>query len=147
MSLKTVLSAALFLLLAGCSEINLDIADGESRPLSHYSGQWLLINYWAIWCKPCIEEIPELNKLADQGGMAVLGYNFDRKQGDELAAQAEQLGITFDLLARDPAPLFDQPAPPALPATMVIDPEGRFRQWLMGPQTMESIKTRIAEYP
>lgn len=136
-----VLKGLVFLVLAGllaCSET------GNSK-FSAYQGQWLLINYWAVWCKPCIEEIPELNALNAREGVTVLGYNFDRAEGADLDEQVARLKITFELVGSDPAPDFEQPSPKALPATMLISPEGNFVTWLMGPQTQEGILKRIVD--
>ncbi len=146
MRLKALFAVGLVLLLSGCSRVDLELANGSSVALSDFQGQWLLINYWAQWCKPCIEEIPELNEVDAQQNVSVLGYNFDRHRGDALAEQATRLGIQFPLMVHDPAPLFEQEPPSALPATMVIDPQGEFRQWLMGPQSREGINSLLSEY-
>jgi len=61
------------LLLVAC-------ADQDQTTTFHsadYRGQWVVINYWAEWCKPCIKEIPELNGLDRREGYRVLGANFD----------------------------------------------------------------------
>lgn len=51
------------LFLAACGQPNTPILmDATGQPLET-SGHWLLINYWASWCKPCRQEIPELNEL------------------------------------------------------------------------------------
>jgi len=50
-------------------------------------GRWVLINYWAEWCKPCLEEIPELNTFAEAHSeqVSVLGVNYDGVEGEALA--------------------------------------------------------------
>lgn len=131
-------------LLAGCSSESgdrvLTLHPAEQVRLSDYRGQWLLINYWAVWCKPCREEVPELNRLHQADDIEVLAMNFDRHQGDVLMGQAQDLGIAFPLLLTDPLPIFGQKLPSGLPATLVIGPDGLFRQWLMGPQ--DEVKVR-----
>lgn len=147
MRIKTVLVLISILALMACSKPGdqkmFEFSGGELSSLSDYKGQWLLINYWAIWCKPCVEEIPELNKVGQRSDMTVIGYNFDRLSGEELANQAGKLDIRFPLVNHDPASLFGLESPSALPATMVIDPEGMFKMWLLGPQTVETITARI----
>jgi len=130
----------IFAVLSACSEKNFSFSNGASSALSDYQGQWLLINYWAVWCKPCVEEIPELNRINEQENITVLGYNFDKQSGESLAKQVMKLSIKFSNLSQDPAILFDQVKPSVLPATMVINPEGMFQEWLLGPQTQESIQ-------
>ena len=53
----------MLLLVSGCEKIELERADGTLANWNKYRGQWVLVNYWAEWCKPCLEEIPELNEL------------------------------------------------------------------------------------
>jgi thiol-disulfide isomerase/thioredoxin len=125
--------------ITACSSPEFELVDGRNKSLSEYQGQWLLINYWAVWCKPCVTEIPEFNELNRRRGVAVISYNYDNTSGDLLAQQVAELGIEFPILRVDPAQVFSQDMPSALPATMLIDPEGRFDKWLMGPQTLDGI--------
>jgi len=136
-----------FLLLGtslSCSQPEFEISNGDVYRLSNYQGQWLLINYWAVWCKPCVAEIPELNEIDQREDISVFGYNFDNNRGELLQAQVEKLNIMFPLLINDPAEKFGQKTPTALPATMLIDTSGQFRVWLLGPQTQQTIKDQIS---
>lgn len=133
----------LCLTLIACSSPELKLSNGQTVRVSDYEGSWTLINYWAVWCKPCIEEIPELNRVNDADGFAVLGYNFDQETGERLREQSEKLGIAFPLLQENPAALFEQGQPGGLPATLVLDPQGKFHSWLMGPQTFEGIRKQL----
>ena len=128
-SLLATLAAAL--LLSAC-------ADDDA--ISAQRGQWLFINYWAQWCKPCRHEVPELNRLHEQSGFAVLGVNYDGAVGEELTAQEAALGIAFATLAQDPAARFGIARPDVLPTTLVIDPEGNLHSVLVGPQTEDSLR-------
>ena len=101
---------------------------------------WTFINYWAEWCKPCIKEIPELNRLHEQAGYTVLGGNYDGLQGEELAAQIEKLGVAFPTLTADPAEDLGTERPQVLPTTIVLAPGGAVHQVLVGPQTLESLQ-------
>lgn len=143
LAIRHVLLFVLVSFLASCARVELPLVDGSVKSLGDYKGEWLFINYWAIWCKPCIEEIPELNALAKEEKVTVLGFNFDQKSGDELDREVKKLNIQFPLLATDPAAFFEQKKPSALPATMLIGPDGSFKRWLMGPQTQESLKAEI----
>ncbi len=136
--------AILFLSLAlqACSGDN---APAAPTALESLRGQWVLINYWARWCKPCIEEIPELNKLdASRDDVTVLGVNFDGVQGEELAQQESELGVAFTTLAKDPAADIGIPRPVVLPTTLVLNPAGEVVATLLGPQTLESLSKAIA---
>lgn len=115
-------------------------ACGASQdPIDARRGQWLLINYWAEWCKPCIHEVPELNAIDARDGYAVLGVNYDGETGAALAAQVDKLGIAFPTLDLDPAPRFAVARPQVLPTTLVVDPRGQLQQVLVGPQTQDTL--------
>ncbi len=136
------LSLAILTTLSACSPPAAGPGEGL---LSHfegaqYRGKWVVINYWAQWCKPCIKEIPELNELARKDpGIVVLGVNFDGALGAELDQQVETLGIGFPLILEDPAAVLGTDRPHALPTTLILDPEGELVETLMGPQTLESL--------
>ena len=106
--------------------------------------RWLVVNYWAIWCAPCREEIPELNRLALGGRVDVYGVNFDDVQGDTLREQAAELDIQFPLLATDPGNRLGIARPTVLPTTLILTPEGALATRLIGPQTLESLEREIA---
>lgn len=128
-SLKHLTITLMVLLLAGCSD--------PGRPFQGDS--WTVINYWAIWCKPCREEIPELNELNNEADVEVLGVNFDRKTGEALAADTETLGLQFRNI-QDPSPHLGVERPTVLPTTLVINREGVVKEVLVGPQTADSIR-------
>ncbi|RLA48743.1 MAG: TlpA family protein disulfide reductase [Gammaproteobacteria bacterium] len=108
--------------------------------LEQLHGQWVVINYWAQWCKPCIKEIPELNNLNRQyRQVTVLGVNYDGATGQELEQQLEKLGIAFATLPDDPARQLGAPRPVVLPTTLILDPGGHLSATLIGPQTLESL--------
>lgn len=146
--MKHCLAPALILLLlplAACgpppasSDGNLDRFD----PANHL-GNWVVINYWAQWCKPCIEEIPELNELArEHPGVTVLGVNFDGARDEALNVQVEALGIEFPLILEDPAATLGTQRPQALPTTLILNPDGELSATLTGPQTLASLRAAI----
>lgn len=103
------------------------------------TGDWTFVNYWAEWCKPCIKEIPELNLLHLRAGVRVLGVNYDGAVGTELQTQLDRLGVAFPTLDADPAARYGTARPQVLPTTLVIDPQGKLREILVGPQTEASL--------
>ncbi len=138
---QLVVSMAVSLLLGACgAQDAAPLPPGvEASPRSE--GKWLAINYWAIWCHPCRQEIPELNEFARQQAdrTIVYGVNFDDEQGEELLVQAAELGIEFPLLAADPAAQLGYARPTVLPTTVIISPEGEVWARLLGPQTLDSL--------
>jgi thiol-disulfide isomerase/thioredoxin len=130
-------------LLSGCGQVEFTMSDGRQKSLEEFNGSWLVLNYWAVWCKPCIEEIPELNNLNQYKNISVLGINFDGLVGEELVAEAENLGITYEMILDDPSTDIDIKRPGALPATVLIDKAGKVREVLYGPQTTDSILDKL----
>ncbi len=111
--------------------------------ISQHRGQWVFVNYWAEWCKPCIKEIPELNQLhAEHDNVVVLGVNFDGELGNALKEQEQKLGVEFPTLAYDPSTELGIERPKALPTTVVINPAGEVIDILIGPQTEQSLLER-----
>ena len=127
-SLKHVITTFVLIALAGCSASEQQF-QGDS---------WTVVNYWAVWCKPCREEIPELNELNKDADVQVLGVNFDRKTGDELAVDSKTLGLDFSNI-EDPSQALGVMRPSVLPTTLVISPEGEVEAVLVGPQTAATI--------
>lgn len=125
------------LFLGACSQSQWPLANGDSLTWSDLRGDWVVINYWAPWCKPCIQEIPELNHLSKS--TVVLGVNFDLPAQLELQQQMTTLGVAFPVLLHDPAAELGYPRPQALPTTLLFDAEGRLRHTLIGPQTEERL--------
>ncbi|MCW8127024.1 TlpA family protein disulfide reductase [Microbulbifer halophilus] len=110
------------------------------------AGKVLLVNYWAEWCKPCREEIPELNRLARESeALQVVGVNYDRLPAATIAEQAEKMGIRFPVLAADPAARWGWERPQVLPTTFIVGGDGRLVETLVGPQTVESLREVLPE--
>jgi thiol-disulfide isomerase/thioredoxin len=121
------------------------LVDGSSGKLNDFRGNWLVINYWADWCPPCIKEMPELSKFynANKDSVLVLAYNFDRLEGEELSDQIQRFGVDIPSIINDPGLLFGWESPPSLPATYIINPQGELLHTLIGPQTQESLEKYI----
>ena len=135
------------LLLCGCSGDAGPPPEPESAAPGP-RGQWVLINYWAEWCAPCIKEIPELNEVDRRyPDVTVLGVNFDGAEGEELRQQVETLGVAFPTLATDPGGAMGLARPQVLPTTRVVDPDGQLHHTLVGPQTLASLAAAVGKAP
>jgi thiol-disulfide isomerase/thioredoxin len=122
---------------------------GGSLLLSDLYDKVVFINYWAVWCKPCRVEIPELNAFAKKHAedVRVLSVNFDGVVGSELAEQVRAVGIEFDTLLLDPRPALGAPPGVALPETIVLDRNGKLLRVLVGPQNQESLQNVLLGVP
>ena len=146
--LLAVVAVATSLLLTGCgNDYGVD-QHGQKVASERLDKQWKVINYWAEWCGPCRIEIPELNALEKQlqgQSVGVFGVNFDGLQGKELSDASSAMGITFTVLAQDPAEHFDLPRSEALPVTYIIDEKGKVLAQMMGEQTAAGVLAKIKE--
>jgi len=132
-------------LLGACGKADYQTVDGASGRFADLRGRWILINYWASWCEPCIKEVPELNRFNQQYATqaAVFAVNFDGAKGTELQQQAAKLKFALPVLLDDPAALLGYTRPEALPSTFVFGPDGKLKQVLQGEQTVASLAAAI----
>ncbi|MFA7552697.1 MAG: TlpA disulfide reductase family protein [Spongiibacteraceae bacterium] len=131
----------LSLLLSACSKPDYTELNGDTGRFADHKGQWVVINYWATWCKPCITEIPELNNFAKQhaDNTKLFGVDYDQSPLEQLQQNSTKLGIKFTVLRDDPSVILGYPKPNVLPTTIIINPEGKLHKTLIGPQTEASL--------
>lgn len=138
----------LVLLACGCQKPpDFVDANGNGHRLRDYQGKWVLVNYWATWCGPCIKEIPELNRLADthSNQLVILGVDYDLPTGKKLKEQIRAMKIEYPVFAADPKKLLGITEPDVLPTTFVFAPGMKLKTTLVGPQTEASILAAIGQ--
>ena len=128
-------------LLHSCSKPDLAVFDAKGVYLDDLKGKWVVFNYWADWCPPCIKEIPELNTLQSNfpEDLKIFLINFDFLEGDELELQLKKFNVQVDSLLTDPSIIYDWIIPENLPVTFIVNKEGELEHTLVGPQTEEEI--------
>ncbi|MBL4583872.1 MAG: TlpA family protein disulfide reductase [Pseudomonadales bacterium] len=133
------------LLLSSCTKPDFTDTAGQTGRFQDFQGKWLVINYWAEWCEPCREEIPEFNLFAKQHAdtTEVFAISYDSLSAQELAEQANRMGIEFRVLTQDPSVFLGFKKPQVLPATYIFKPDGSFYKELLGPQTQESLENLL----
>lgn len=117
-------------------EFQLTNLDGETVQASDYRGQWLVINYWATWCAPCRDEMPELVKFqAENDQVQILGIAYEDAEVAKLKNFAKDFNINYPLLTIDVynPPAFAEEGGLGLPTTIVYDPQGMRHNKHMGP--------------
>ena len=132
----------LLFIIYGCSEPEYYLFDGREGRLEDFNGKWLIINYWADWCPPCIKEMPELSAFyeSNKDEVLVLAFNFDELEGSELKEQILRFKVKIPSLLTNPKELYGWQPPENLPATYLIGPRGILRESVIGPQTQESLE-------
>jgi len=128
-------------LLFSCSKPDLNVFEEKGVFLDDLKGKWIVYNYWADWCPPCIKEIPELNNLQSNfsNDLKVFLINFDMLEGEELKQQLEKFNVQVDSLLTDPSNIYDWIIPENLPVTFIVNRKGELEHTLVGPQTEEEI--------
>jgi len=99
----------------------------EEASLAAYSGQWVVLNFWATWCAPCRAEMPSLDRLqAAMPELAVVPVATGRNPPEAIARFWEEAAITHLVTLRDPKSLLARQIGVAgLPVTLILNPEGQ----------------------
>lgn len=132
-----------FALSQSCSQ-NDDffLLDGSGHSLSEYRGQWLIVNFWAEWCAPCREEVPQLNQLfrnAQELNLTIIGISYDALENKQIERIVNQWGMEYPVVASDPMPVLPFRLPKSLPSNYILNPEGELVMRLSGKQSVQSL--------
>ena len=115
--------------------------DGRSHAVSDYRGRWLVVNFWATWCGPCVREIPELIAFREkhQEKVEILGIAFEKTSVDQIRAFADEFKINYPVLLIGDEPVIPLEPLKGLPSTFLLSPDGELRKAHVGPVTAEQL--------
>ena len=138
--------------LAGCArsepaDFSLPDLDGKIHHLSDYRGKWVLVNYWATWCPPCREELPELEDFYERHkdkDAVVLGIAFQDATTEHLREFVEGKMLSYPILRDRPRARTSLGQVPGLPTSFLVDPSGRVVARQVGPVSARGIEDFIA---
>lgn len=123
--------------------------DGKMHKLSDYRGKWVVVNYWATWCPPCLEELPELEVFHDSHkdkDALVLGLNMEDIDAEKLRAFVEEQFLSYPVLRVGSHPWRLLGKVPGLPTTFLVSPAGDVVARQVGPIDGKTIEEFIANY-
>lgn len=132
---------------ATASDFILKDMSGNKHQLSSYKGKWVLVNYWATWCPPCLEEVPDLVNLYDhrkQKDLMVLGVVFDYKDVKEVNEYVDDMLMSYPIVLGDDSVSAQIGSAQVLPTTYIYNPQGRLVKIKRGLITREYIERMIA---
>jgi len=131
---------------AAAIDMPLEDIDGRSANLTDYRGKWVVVNYWATWCPPCIVEMPELQAFHDahaERDAVVIGINLEQIGAERLRAFLEDYFITYPVYASEPAQESELGLIPGLPTTFMVSPVGEVVARQVGPVTRDMLEQFI----
>ncbi|HEB59740.1 MAG TPA: TlpA family protein disulfide reductase [Gammaproteobacteria bacterium] len=128
-------------------DFELEDINGVKHRLSDYRGKWVVVNYWATWCPPCLDEIPELVDFHEERkdkDAVVLGISFEEVGVKKLRQFTEEYFINYPILRSTPGPSGELGEIPGLPTTYLISPDGEIAARQVGSVTAKLIADFIA---
>ena len=120
--------------------------DGATFDLSAERGKWVIVNFWATWCSPCIKEMPDISKfVASRSDVSAIGLAFGGEEIGDVTTFLEKHPVKYPI-ANVPleSPPKDFGAPKGLPTTFLIAPDGSVAKKFTGPITAGELEKAIA---
>ncbi len=146
MLLRRLLLTILLGLLAGQAlAFSMTDSQGKTHRLTDYKGKWVLVNFWATWCPPCLEEIPDLVALHEdrRNNLVVIGIAMDYRNPKQVTDFADQMMISYPVVLGDYKMAAQIGPVRGLPMTYLYNPQGKIVAQNMGAITRDAVESYI----
>lgn len=133
-------------------DFTLKLSDGKTVKLSDYRGKKVLLNFWATWCPPCREEIPDMVKFYEDHkdqGIVILGVNLinsEQSSGGVLQF-LKDYNISYPVLMDEKGEVGDRYRVSAIPTTYILDSNGTITEVITGPMTYKAMEAQTKNIP
>ncbi|HVY06180.1 MAG TPA: TlpA disulfide reductase family protein [Burkholderiales bacterium] len=119
--------------------------EGKSHSLSGYRGKWVIVNFWATWCPPCLEEIPDLVAVKDgRKDVEVIGIAMEFQDAKQVVQFADGMFVNYPIVLGDRKISESIGQVDGLPTTFIYDPQGKLAERHVGKITRRQIERLIA---
>lgn len=118
---------------------------GKTHTLAGYKGKWVLVNYWATWCPPCLQEIPDLIALHEnkKNNLVVIGVALDFRNAQQVTDFADGLMVNYPIVLGN-SQVVNQIGPvQGLPTTYLYNPDGKMVAQQVGAITRAAVESYI----
>lgn len=130
------------------SDFSLPDLEGNPHTLDEYRGKWIIINYWATNCAPCLKEIPELedfHRRHQEKDAVVLGVNYEDIKLSWLKDFIQSVKMSYPVLLAKENSVTPFGSIIMLPTTVIVSPEGRLMGLQRGAVTAEMLDKYIEQ--
>ncbi|MGA9334114.1 MAG: TlpA disulfide reductase family protein [Rudaea sp.] len=142
-----LVSAAAIAATAQKPKLVVTTLDGQQFDLSKQSGKWVIVNYWATWCSPCLKELPDISAFvsAHKSTIAAIGLDYEDSDKADVEKFLKKHPLSYPVAQVDTEnPPKDFDTPKGLPNTYVIAPDGHVAKTFLGPVTSKDLAAAIA---
>lgn len=138
-----VASAGAYAATAMKPSLSVKTLDGQSFDLSKQSGKWVIVNFWATWCAPCLKELPDISAYvtSHKDKVTAIGLAFEDTDKADIEKFLKTHALSYPVAqvdVSDPPKDFDEPK--GLPNTYVIAPDGHVAKAFLGPITAKDLE-------
>lgn len=130
------------------TSLSLTDSHGQIQKLSQWQGKFLLVNFWATWCAPCVQEMPELSELQkdlSKNNIQLIGLGIDSPSNISEFAQKYQISYPLFAAGMEGTELSRQLGNQAggLPFTVLISPDGSLLKSYLGRLNIQQLRSDI----